>query len=345
MNSIKIISEIGSNHNGNIDLAKKMIEVSAECGADAVKFQTFKTDELVSRHARMATYQKDALGKEESQMTMLRRLELSEDDFRELFEFCEKLQIEIFSTPFDIRSADFLASLGMKIWKIPSGEITNLPYLEHIAAISVPDKHVILSTGMASLDEVCSAVSLLENRCERMTILQCNTNYPAHDEDLNLLGILKMQELFPQHSIGLSDHSEGITAALTAVPLGITMVEKHFTLSRLLPGPDHSMSMDPDSFRALCHEIRRAEKMLGVRNKVVTQSEAPNRIWARKSIVARCAIRAGETFTLDNLTTKRPGNGISPMHWYDVLGKPAERDFEEDEMITHAGLKWTGLNM
>ena len=342
MSSIKIVAEIGSNHNGSVDLARKMIEVAVDCGADAVKFQTFKTDEVVSSHARMAAYQKNALKKDESQKAMLRKLELSEDNFRDLFEFCRSMNIDIFSTPFDLKSIDFLASLGMTIWKIPSGEITNLPFLERIASLSVPDKHIILSTGMASLEEVRRAVSLLENSCEQMTILQCNTNYPSRDEDLNLLGITRMHELFPQHSIGLSDHSEGITAPLAAVSLGITMVEKHFTLSRLLPGPDHSMSMDPDSFRALCRELRRAEKMLGIKDKIVTESEAANSVWARKSIVARRSIRAGEEFSAENLTTKRPGTGISPMRWHEVIGTTAERDFEEDEIITVSGMEWAG---
>lgn len=339
MGHIQIVSEIGSNHNGSIELAKRMIQVSAECGADAVKFQTFKTDELVSSHAMMASYQKAALGVDDSQKSMLRRLELSEESFLELFDYSKSLGIEMFSTAFDNMSVDFLAAAGMKLWKIPSGEITNLPYLEHIASLSIPGKHIILSTGMASIEETKRAVGLLEGSCEEMTILHCNTNYPAHDEDLNLRAIMMMKKCFPHHKIGLSDHSEGITAALVSVSMGITMIEKHFTLSKLLPGPDHAMSVDPETLSALCREVRRAEKMLGIQKKIVTESEAANRIWARKSIVARRAIHKGEIFSASNLTTKRPGNGISPMRWHDILGLVAEKDYDEDDFIEIEGIE------
>ena len=338
MHKIKVISEIGSNHNGSLELAKKMMEVSVECGADAVKFQTFKTGELVSTCAPMASYQKKNLGKEDSQMSMLKKLELSEENYRELFSYADELGVEIFSTAFDLRSVDFLTTLGMKIWKIPSGEITNLPYLEKIAALPIEGKQIVLSTGMASLEETKAAVAILEKNGNDLTILHCNTNYPAPDQDLNLLAILKLQELFPTHKIGLSDHSEGITAPLIACGMGINMVEKHFTLSKNLPGPDHKMSMEPETLRVLCREVRRAEKMLGERAKIVTDSEAPNRIWARKSIVAQREIKKGELFTAENLTAKRPGTGISPMHWYEVLGLAAERDFHPDELITVSGI-------
>jgi len=334
MAQIKIISEIGSNHNGDIELAKKMIDVSAACGADYVKFQTFKTTELVSNYAPMAEYQKKNLEVEETQLDMLSKLELSYDDYRKLFAYADSIGIEMFSTPFDLESVEFLASIGQKIWKIPSGEITNLPFLERVAELPIESKHMILSTGMASMDEIEQAVSVLANGIGRITIMHCNTNYPSRDEDLHLNAIRQLQDFFPECDIALSDHSKGITAALVACSMGITMIEKHFTLSNDLPGPDHKASMTPDELRALCAEVHRAEKMLGQHNKVVTESELPNRLWARKSIVAKLAIREGEIFSSENLTCKRPGNGINPMRWYDVVGRYAERDFDMDEMIT-----------
>ena len=342
MHKIKVISEIGSNHNGNIELAKKMIDASIECGADAVKFQTFKAEELVSVFAPMAKYQKENLGKTDSQIAMLKKLELSQDDYVELFAYAKERGVEMFSTPFDIVSVDFLHSVGMKLWKIPSGEITNLPYLEHIAALDVEDKHIVLSTGMASLEETKAAVAILEKGCDHLTIMHCTTNYPALDEDLNLEAIHQLQELFPNCDIGFSDHSAGITASIVACGMGITMIEKHFTLSKMLPGPDHKMSMDPAEMKALCEGVRRAELMLGARAKTVVATERPNRVWARKSIVARVPIAAGEVFTKENLTTKRPGTGISPMQWHELLGKTAEQDFAADEMIRASGFDWIG---
>ena len=339
MGKIKVISEIGSNHNGNIELAKKMIDASVECGADAVKFQTFNAEELVSASAPMGEYQKQNLGKTDSQISMLKALELSQEAYTELFAYARDLGVEMFSTPFDITSVDFLHSMGMKLWKIPSGEITNLPYLEHIAALDVEDKHIIMSTGMASLDEIRTAADILKKGCAKLTIFHCTTNYPVQDDDVNLRAILQLQELFPECDIGFSDHSEGITASLVACGMGITMIEKHFTLSKKLPGPDHKMSMTPEEMKVLCEGVRRAEKLLGIRKKIVVPTEEPNRIWARKSIVARHPIAKGEVFTTDNLTTKRPGTGISPMCWHDVLGKTAGRAYEADEMIDQDELK------
>ena len=333
MKKIKVISEIGSNHNGDIELAKKMIDVSKACGANAVKFQTFKANEVVSKHAPMAKYQEENLNVREAQIDMLKKLELSEAAYEELFNYAKSLEIEMFSTPFDISSVDFLFSQGMKIWKIPSGEITNLPYLEHIAELQIKGKHVILSTGMASLDEVETAAEVLHKGCDKMTIFHCNTNYPSFDEDLNLRAIEQLRNKFPYADIGLSDHSEGIIGAIVGFGFDISMIEKHFTLSKSLPGPDHPMSIEPYELEQLCNAARRAEKMLGRKEKIVTDSEAPNRIWARKSIVARTAIKKGELFTETNLTTKRPGSGVSPMRWHDILGSVAKRDFEADEMI------------
>lgn len=338
MDKIKVIAEIGSNHNGDVALAKKMIDVAVECGADAVKFQTFKSEALVSTYAPMASYQKNNLGVEESQLEMLRKLELSQSDYMKLFAYADFKGVEMFSTPFDIPSVDFLTGLGMKVIKIPSGEITNLPFLEHISQLPVQDKHIILSTGMASLEEIKAAVEVLGMNSSKMTILHCNTNYPSPDEDVNLRAIMQLHEIFPQYDIGLSDHTPGVVAPLIACGMDITMVEKHFTLSKDLPGPDHKMSLEPKDLRNLVQAIRRAELMLGGRHKVVTESEAPNRIWARKSIVAAKEIKAGQIFSEKNLTTKRPGTGISPMMWHKVIGKKAERDFEMDELISVTGI-------
>ena len=341
---IKVISEIGSNHNGNYELALKMIDKSIECGADMVKFQTFDPDELVTVRAPKAEYQINNLGKSGSQKNMLEDLKLDHEHFRMLFSYARSKGIDIFSTPFDEPSVDFLYSLGQNTWKIPSGEITNLPFLEKIASLEIADKHVILSTGMATLDEIQCALSILRYNSPRITVLHCVTNYPADDDDLNLRAILKFRELFPDCDIGYSDHSQGIIAALVAAGMGITMVEKHFTLDKNLPGPDHKASIDPIELKALCQGIRRAERMLGRQEKIVSEHEACNRLWARKSIVARHAIHAGEVFSKDNIACKRPGYGISPMFWHEIIGMHAEQDFAEDELITYSGIQWQGSN-
>lgn len=342
MSKVKIVAEIGCNHNGDVALAKRLIEEAAKAGADAVKFQTFVAEELVSTYAPKAEYQK-ADNAEESQLDMIRKLELTRDEYREVKAYSESLGVEWFSTGFDMASIDFLVSLGQRVWKVPSGEITNLPYLEKIRDIECPEKEIILSTGMSTLDEIRFAVHILEgSKDTKLTILHCNTEYPTKDSDMNLRAMEVLRSEFPGWEVGLSDHSEGIIASITAVGMGASFVEKHFTLDKNLPGPDHRASITPDELQALCEGIRRAEVMLGSREKFVTDSERKNKKVARKSIIARRDISAGEELTAENITCKRPGNGISPVHWYEVLGRKAERDFAADELITVDGIAWEG---
>lgn len=337
MGKIKIVAEIGCNHNGDKDLAKKMISIAASCGVDAVKFQIFKTEELVAFDAPSAEYQKKS--GETTQFDMLKRLELSQEDYVEIVEYANRERCEIFATPFDLESIDFLAQLGQKVWKIPSGEITNLIYLERIAALPISEKQIVLSTGMSTVDEIDRALRIFKKEKD-VTILHCNTNYPTEDEDVNLLALKVLMKRYPNCKIGFSDHSLGITAALVACGMGISFFEKHFTLDVNLPGPDHKASINPDDLRILCSEIRRAEKLLGAERKAVTKSENANRFVARKSIVAKEYIRKGEIYTAQNLTCKRPGTGISPMYWYELLGKIAEDDFNPDQLISHSGFLW-----
>lgn len=342
MSKVKIVAEIGCNHNGDVALAKRLIEEAAKAGADAVKFQTFVAEELVSTYAPKAEYQK-ADNAEESQLDMIRKLELTRDEYREVKAYSESLGVEWFSTGFDMASIDFLVSLGQRVWKVPSGEITNLPYLEKIRDIECPEKEIILSTGMSTLDEIRFAVHILEgSKDTKLTILHCNTEYPTKDSDMNLRAMEVLRGEFPGWEVGLSDHSEGIIASITAVGMGASFVEKHFTLDKTLPGPDHRASITPDELQALCEGIRRAEVMLGSREKFVTDSERKNKKVARKSIIARRDISAGEELTAENITCKRPGNGISPVHWYEVLDRKAERDFAADELITVDGIAWEG---
>jgi len=342
MNKVKIVAEIGCNHNGDAGLAIKLIDAAAKAGVDAVKFQTFAAEELVSVYAPKAEYQKanDGAG---SQLDMIRRLELTHEEYLETKKHAEELGIEWFSTGFDLPSIDFLVSLDQRVWKIPSGEITNLPYLEKIRDIQCADKEIILSTGMSTLDEIRFATGILsQSRDTKFTILHCNTEYPTDDEDMNLLAMNVLADEFPGWEVGLSDHSTGTVAAVAAVALGATFIEKHFTLDKSLPGPDHKASVTPDELAELCRSVRRAEVMMGSRGKFVTDSERKNKKVARKSIVARRAVKAGEIFTVENLTCKRPGSGVSPIHWYEVLGTAAERDFEPDELIEIGGLKPEG---
>lgn len=342
MSKIKIVAEIGCNHNGDVNLAKKLIEAAAKAGVDAVKFQTFVAEELVSCYAPKAEYQKKD-NANESQLDMIRKLELSKDEYIEVKEYAESLGLEWFSTGFDMTSIDFLNSLDQKVWKIPSGEITNLPYLEKIRDIRCSNKWIILSTGMSTLDEIRFAVSVLEkSENTQFTILHCNTEYPTSDRDMNLRAMEVLKEEFPDWEVGLSDHSEGIIASVTAIGMGATFIEKHFTLDKNLPGPDHRASITPDELKALCDGIHRAEIMIGSREKVVTNSERKNKIVARKSIVANCNISKGDVLTTNNLICKRPGNGISPIHWYEVVGTKAIRDFQRDELIEVNGIGWEG---
>lgn len=329
MSKTLIIAEIGVNHNGNIDTAKKMIEVAKECGADIVKFQTFNTDALTSKFAKMAEYQKKNMGEEKSQKDMLKSLALSYDDFRELADYCKEVGIMFLSTPFDIGSVHFLDSL-QNIWKIPSGEITNYPYLVEIAKTK---KKIILSTGMCTMDEVEASLKVLkDNGAADITLLHCTTDYPAPLESVNLKAMLTLKEKFG-YPVGYSDHTKGIEVSVAAVAMGAEVIEKHFTLDRNMPGPDHKASLEPNELKELVDTIRNVEKAIGDGNKKPTESELQNRNVARKSIVALKPIKKGELLSEDNLTTKRPGNGISPMLWNKIIGTSAKRDYEEDELI------------
>lgn len=337
---IQIVAEIGCNHNGNKELALKLVKLARESGANAVKFQMFRAQDLVSELAPKAEYQKkDNL--QESQLEMLKRLELAPREYIEIKEYAESLGIEIFSTAFDLASIDFLESIGQRIWKIPSGEITNLPYLEKIRDIKCPGKEIILSTGMSTIEEIQFAINILrESPATSFTILHCNTQYPTKPEDMNLRAMNVLKKLAPDWKIGLSDHSEGIVASLVAIGIGAEFIEKHFTLDKKMAGPDHQASITPKELKQLCQEIREAESMLGNEVKKVTDSEKKNIFVARKSIVAKRKISKGERFTDDNIICKRPGNGISPIYWYEVLGKEAEKDFDTDELISCAGVIW-----
>ncbi len=330
-----IIAEAGVNHNGSIELAKQLIEEAAEAGADFVKFQTFKTDLLVSKIAKKAEYQKKNIGNgDDSQYAMLKKLELSEAMHHELIKHCEKCGIKFLSTGFDKESIDFLDKLNIPFYKIPSGEITNQPYLKHIAKKGKP---VIMSTGMANMEEIKAALAVLTLNGvpkEQITLLHCNTEYPTPMEDVNLNAMQHIQrELGVQ--IGYSDHTNGIEIPIAAVALGATVIEKHFTLDRSLPGPDHKASLEPQELKSMVQAIRNVEVAISSSGiKEPSPSEIKNKDIARKSIVAAKNIRKGELFTENNLTVKRPGNGISPMKWDEVIGQKASKDFDADDLIT-----------
>jgi N,N'-diacetyllegionaminate synthase len=330
--SIFIIAEAGVNHNGSLELAKKLIDSAVGAGADAVKFQTFKAENVISKYAPKAEYQKQTTKQEESQLLMVKKLELSYDDFKELKAYCDSKGIMFLSSPFDFESIDFLNELGLEIFKIPSGEITNLPYLERIGRLK---KKVILSTGMADLGEIEDALDVLISsgtKKDNITVLHCNTEYPTPFEDVNLKAMITIKEAF-NVKVGYSDHTPGIEIPIAAVTLGATIIEKHFTLDRKLPGPDHRASLEPDDLKVMVRAIKNIEKALGNGIKKPSPSEIKNMPIARKGIVANRKIKKGEFFTEENITVKRPGTGISPMRWYEVLGKVAPRDFEEDESI------------
>lgn len=328
-----IIAEAGVNHNGSLDLARQLIDAAAAAGVDYVKFQTFRADKLVTRTARQAAYQSRNLGhSEESQYTMLKRLELSPDDHRALIDHCNTKGVRFFSTAFDLESIAFLDSLGLPLWKVPSGEITNFPYLR---AIGLTGKPVILSTGMATLDEIEAAVGVLTRfgtPRNGITLLHCTTEYPAPKDQVNLRAMQTMHERFGL-PVGYSDHTEGIEIPVAAVAMGATVIEKHFTLDRSLPGPDHKASLEPDELTAMVRQIRAVKSALGNGVKEPTPAERPNIPIARKSIVAATAIQRGELFTEENLTAKRPGTGLSPMLWESVVGQTAPHDFESDQPI------------
>lgn len=345
MKKIFIVAEIGCNHNGDKELAKKMVLEAKKCGVDAVKFQTFKAKQLISRYAPKAEYQEKTTGTADSQLEMTEKLELPNDALIELKAFAESLGLVVFSTPFDMESVNFLDSIGQKLWKIPSGEITNLPYLQKIGGIRQNGKKIILSSGMATVEEIRTCIDVLVDAGTNekdIILLHCNTEYPTPDQDVNLLAINDMKEKFPNISIGFSDHSAGYIAAVGAAILGISLIEKHFTLDKNMPGPDHKASATPEELKALVENVRRIEAMAGSGKKIVTESERKNKVVARKSIVARKDIKRGELLTVDNITCKRPGNGISPMKWYDLLGRQAEKDFAADELISMEGFDWQG---
>lgn len=325
-----IIAEAGVNHNGRLDLALKMVDEAKRAGADIVKFQTAIPERVISRYADKAEYQKETTGNEESQLEMCRRIHLKLSDYDIIKEYCEEVGIEFLSTPFDLESIDYLEKLGMKLWKIPSGEITNLPYLIKIAKTGKP---VIMSTGMAELKEVEEAVNVLkEGGAGEITLLHCTTEYPAPFDSVNLKAMNTLRKKLGT-KVGYSDHTTGIEVVVAAVSLGATVIEKHFTLNRNLEGPDHKASLEPEELEVMVNKIRIIEKALGDGIKRAAEAEKKNIAIARKSIVAAKDIKKGEILSEDNITTKRPGNGISPMQWFEVLGTEAIRDFGEDELI------------
>lgn len=328
-----IIAEAGVNHNGSIDMAKQLIDVAAEAGVDYVKFQTFKAENLVTKSAVKAEYQKRNINDvDNSQYAMLKKLELSSLHHYELIEYCKKRDVKFFSTAFDFESIDFLASLHLGLWKIPSGEITNYPYLKKIAGFHEP---VILSTGMSTMEEIEAAIAVLTKfgvQKDQITVLHCNTEYPTPMGDVNLAAMQDIRQRLGV-TVGYSDHTQGIEVPIAAVALGAEIIEKHFTLNRTLPGPDHKASLEPAELVAMVSAIRNIEQAIGSNHKAISISESKNKDIARKSIVAAKNICKGEIFTEDNLTVKRPGNGVSPMQWETVIGQKAIRDFEEDELI------------
>jgi N,N'-diacetyllegionaminate synthase len=331
-NPILIIAEAGVNHNGDMVLAKQLIDTAADAGADLVKFQTFSADRLVTLQAKKADYQFVTTGSAETQHQMLSRLELTADMHNELIAHCATRNIEFFSTGFDIESVNFLISLGINYLKIPSGEITNLPYLRHIGKFG---KHVIVSTGMATLGDIEAAIDVLEQAGTSrslITVLHCTTEYPTPMEEVNLSAMQSIQAAFGV-AIGYSDHTAGIEASIAAAALGATVIEKHFTLDKNLLGPDHKASLEPDDLKSMIEAIRNIEIALGDGIKRLTSSESRNKLVARKSLVASKFIKASEVFSAENITTKRPGTGMSPMTWDTVIGRKAVRDFAVDELI------------
>jgi len=333
MDHTLIIAEAGVNHNGDFEIAKRLVDAAARAGADYIKFQTFKAEALVSKNAQKAEYQQTNIKeKDSSQLNMLKKLELSEKQHIDLIHYCQEKNIHFFSTAFDLESINFLKICNLNLWKIPSGEITNYPYLKKIAQTGEP---VILSTGMCTMEDIENAIAVLTangTKKEDITVLHCNTEYPTPMQDVNLKAMQTIsRELGVK--VGYSDHTLGIEVPIAAVALGATIIEKHFTLDRNMEGPDHKASLEPDELKAMVDAIRNIEQALGSAEKTVTDSERKNMTVARKSIVALTSIKKGDLFSETNITVKRPGSGISPMLWESVLGQIASRDFEEDELI------------
>ena len=330
MRHVIVIAEAGVNHNGSFELAKKMVDAAKEAGVDYVKFQTFNPQKLVSKYAKKAKYQKETTGSDETQLQMLQKLTLTEDNFLSLRDYCKEVGIGFISTPFDLDSIAFLETFDMDFWKVPSGEVTNLPYLEAIARTK---RKVVMSTGMCDMNEIQDAMEVLnKNGTTEITLLHCNTQYPTPYEHVNLSAMSTIKDTLHKE-VGYSDHTQGIEVPIAAVAMGATVIEKHFTLDKNMEGPDHKASLDPTELKQMVSAIRNIEKAIGNGLKEPSSSELTNKAVARKSIVASREIKQGEILSEYNLTTKRPGTGISPMKWYEVIGKAAARDFSEDEII------------
>lgn len=330
MSRIFIIAEAGVNHNGDLETAKRLVEEAARAGADAVKFQTFRAEALVCKDARKADYQMRTTGQAESQLAMLKKLELTPDMHEQLLAYCGEKHIMFLSTPFDIDSLHYLIQCGVKMIKVPSGEVTNYPYLREVGRCG---KRVVISSGMCTLAEIREAVAVLrDNGSSDITVLHCNTEYPTPYRDVNLQAMLTIRRELGTE-IGYSDHTQGIEIPIAAAAMGASVIEKHFTLDRNMEGPDHKASLEPAELREMVRAVRNVEAAMGDGVKKPSDSEKKNREIARKSIVAGRPIKAGEILTEENLTTKRPGSGISPMCWNDIVGKTAVRDFAEDELI------------
>lgn len=332
MKDTLVIAEAGVNHNGDLNLAFRLVEAAAEAGADVVKFQTFNAKQLATASADKAPYQRKLTGEAESQRDMLQKLQLAREDHLRLIDYCNRIGIEFLSTAFDLVSIDLLSSLKIQRWKIPSGEITNLPYLRKIGCFKQP---VILSTGMANLGEIEAAIDVLElagTSRDQITVLHCTTEYPAPLDEVNLRAMQTISRSF-RVAVGYSDHTDGIAVPIAAVAMGATVIEKHITLDCAMEGPDHRASLEPDQFSAMVQGIRAIEQALGDGAKRPTASERANLLIVRKSLVAARAIQAGELLTADNITAKRPGTGISPMHWDALIGRNSSRDYAPDELI------------
>ena len=330
MNKVFIIAEAGVNHNGSMEIAIKLVDAAASAGADAIKFQTFKAENLVCKNAAKAEYQLETTNEKESQFDMLKKLELTSEMHEQLMAYCKQKEIMFLSTPFDVESLHYLNEKNIAILKIPSGEITNYPFLREIGKTG---RKVILSSGMSTLEEVRRAVKVLkESGSKEITVLHCNTEYPTPYTDVNLKAMLTLKKELGVE-VGYSDHTQGIEVPIAAAALGATVIEKHFTLDRNMDGPDHKASLEPDELQSMVQAIRNIEAALGDGIKMPTKSEKRNIDVVRKSIVAKCDIAEGEVFTENNLTTKRPGTGVSPMLWQQIIGQKAKRNFSIDELI------------